>query len=85
MTYRGVNALAESTIGLYKAECIHFEGPWRNVDEVELATLNWVWWFNEIRLHSAIGYVPPVEYEHTYYRSHNNTQEQPLSGEPALH
>ena len=46
---------AESTIGLYKAECIHFDGPWRNVDEVELATLNWVWWFNEIRLHSAIG------------------------------
>ena len=50
-----INALAESTIGLYKAECIHFDGPWRNVDEVELATLNWVWWFNEIRLHSAIG------------------------------
>ena len=79
------NALAESTIGLYKAECIHFDGPWSNVDDVELATLNWVWWYNEIRLHSAIGYVPPAEYEQTYYRSHNNPQEHTLSGEPALH
>jgi putative transposase len=78
------NALAESTIGLYKAECIHFDGPWRNVDDVELATMTWVWWFNEHRLHSAIGYVPPVEFENTYYRS-INPQQQPLSGEPALH
>ncbi len=62
------NALAESTIGLYKTECIHHEGPWRGADDVELATLNWVWWYNEIRLHSAIGYVPPVEYETAYYR-----------------
>lgn len=78
------NALAESTIGLYKTECIHHEGPWRGVDDVELATLNWVWWFNNIRLHSAIGYVPPVEYEQAYYR-HNNPQPQPRLGEPALH
>jgi putative transposase len=78
------NALAESTIGLYKAECIHFDGPWRNVDDVELATMTWVWWFNEHRLHSAIGYVPPVEFENTYYRS-VSPQQQPLSREPALH
>jgi putative transposase len=78
------NALAESTIGLYKTECIHHEGPWRGVDDVELATLNWVWWFNNIRLHSAIGYIPPVEHEHAYYR-HNNPQPQPCLGEPALH
>ena len=79
------NALAESTIGLYKSECIHFEGPWAGVDDVELATFNWVWWFNNIRLHSATGYVPPVEFEQNYYHSHNNPQQQPLSGEPALH
>ena len=78
------NALAESTIGLYKTECIHFEGPWAGVDDVELATLNWVWWFNTVRLHSAIGYVPPIEFEQAYY-DHNNPQQQPLSGEPTLH
>ena len=78
------NALAESTIGLYKTECIHHEGPWRGVDDVELATLNWVWWFNTIRLHSAIGYVPPVEYEQAYYR-HHNSQTHTRLGQPALH
>lgn len=76
--------MAESTIGLYKTERIHHEGPWRGVDDVELATLNWVWWFNNIRLHSTIGYVTPVEYEQAYYR-HNNPQPQPRLGEPALH
>ena len=53
------NALVESVIGLYKTECVRHEGPWRNVDDLELATLNWVWWFNNTRLHSAIGYMPP--------------------------
>jgi putative transposase len=46
--------------------------------------LNWVWWFNEIRLHSEIGYMPPVEFEQRYYR-HLSTQQQPLLGEPSLH
>jgi putative transposase len=78
------NSLAESTIGLYKAECIHHEGPWRGVDDVELATLNWVWWFNETRLHSAIGYRPPTEFENAHYR-HINTHQQPPVGEPSLH
>ncbi|MDQ3176571.1 MAG: IS3 family transposase [Actinomycetota bacterium] len=41
----------DAVIGLYKTECVEHEGPWHGVDEVELATLNWVWWFNEIRLH----------------------------------
>lgn len=50
-----VNALAESVIGLYKAECVRHEGPWRGVDDLDLATLNWVWWFNELRLHGEIG------------------------------
>jgi putative transposase len=62
------NALAESTIGLYKAECTRREGPWRGVDELELATLGWVHWYNSCRLHSSIGNVPPVEHEQAYYR-----------------
>ena len=55
-------------IGLYKTECVHHEGPWRGCDDLELATLSWVHWFNETRLHSSIGHVPPVEYENAYYR-----------------
>jgi putative transposase len=78
------NAMAESVIGLYKTELVRHEGPWRGVDHLELATLNWVWWFNEIRLHSQIGYLPPIEFEHAYYR-HINTQQQPQLGEPSLH
>jgi putative transposase len=78
------NALAESSIGLYKTECTQFEGPWRGVDDLELATLSWVSWFNHNRLHSSIGNVPPIEYENQYYRQ-NNPQQQPLPGELALH
>ena len=71
-------------IGLYKTECVRLDGPFRTVDDLELATLSWVHWFNENRLHSSIGYVPPIEYETEYYRQ-NNPQQQPLSGELALH
>jgi putative transposase len=78
------NAMAESVIGLYKSECVRHEGPWRGRDDLELATLNWVWWFNEIRLHGEIGHVPPIEYENNYYR-HNQSQDHPVSGEHALH
>ena len=78
------NALAESVIGLYKTECVRHEGPWRGVDDLELATLNWVWWFNEIRLHSAIGYVPPIEYESVYYRQ-LSLQPQPQLEKTSLH
>lgn len=53
-------ALAESLIGLYKTECVKPDGPWRSTDDLELATLNWVWWFNSIRLHSSIGDAPPI-------------------------
>jgi len=62
------NALAESVIGLYKTEVIRRRGPWRNVDDVEYATLNWVEWFNNRRLFGPIGHVPPIEYEEAYYR-----------------
>jgi len=61
------NALAETVVGLYKTECVRHEGPWRGVDDLELATANWVHWFNQNRLHSALGYVPPAEYEAAYH------------------
>lgn len=60
------NALAESVIGLYKAEVIRRLGPWRGVDAVELETLGWVWWFNHERLLEPLGYLPPAEYERQY-------------------
>ena len=62
------NALAESVNGLYKAELVHCRGPWRGLEDLELATLEWVDWFNHRRLSSAIGYVPPAEYEANLYR-----------------
>ena len=62
------NALAESVNGLYKAELVYRQGPWRGIEDLELATLTWVDWYNHRRLFSAIGYVPPVEYEAKHYR-----------------
>jgi transposase InsO family protein len=61
------NALAETIIGLYKTEVIHRCGPWRNLDEVEYATLEWVDWFNNRRLLESIGNIPPIEFEQAYY------------------
>jgi putative transposase len=63
------NALAETIIGLYKTELIRKRGPWRNLDDVEYATLEWVDWFNHRRLLEPIGYVPPAELEEMFYRS----------------
>jgi putative transposase len=57
------NALAETIIGLYKTELVRRRGPWRGLDEVEYATLEWVDWFNHRRLLEPIGYVPPAEFE----------------------
>jgi putative transposase len=62
------NALAESVIGLYKTEVIRRRGPWRSLEDVEFATLEWVAWFNHSRLLEPIGYVPPAEHEEAYYR-----------------
>ncbi|MDQ3781667.1 MAG: integrase core domain-containing protein, partial [Actinomycetota bacterium] len=78
------NALAESVVGLYKTECVRHEGPWRGVEDLELATLSWVHWFNETRLHGSIGHVPPIEFEIEHYRQ-INARKQPLPGEPSLH
>lgn len=60
------NALAETIIGLYKTEVIRRPGPWRNLEEVEFATLEWVDWFNNRRLFGPIGNVPPAEFEALY-------------------
>ena len=62
------NAMAESIIGLFKTEVIHARGPWRHLDSVEYATLEWVDWFNNRRLLEPIGHVPPAEFEQMYYR-----------------
>jgi putative transposase len=61
------NALAETINGLYKAEVIHRRGPWRSMEAVEFATLEWVDWFNNRRLLSSIGNIPPAEAEATYW------------------
>jgi putative transposase len=66
------NAAAESLNSLYKKELIDREGPWHGVDDVMLATLEWVDWYNTERLHSACGYIPPKEYEENYYARHGN-------------
>ena len=63
------NALAETVIGLFKTEIIHHRGPWRNLDAVEYATLEWVDWFNHRRLLEPIGNIPPAELEAAYYQS----------------
>jgi len=65
------NALAETINGLYKAELIHRRGPWKTRESVELATLEWVSWFNHQRLMEPLGYIPPAEAEANYYRQLN--------------
>ncbi len=71
------NALMESTIGLYKTELIDLESTrrWTGRNEVERETADWVKWFNDERLHSAIDYRPPIEYEEMY-RSNQATEPQ---------
>jgi len=70
------NALAETTNGLYKTECVYGPDaprPWDDVDELELATLSWVHWFNEDRLHSHCGDIPPAEFEAAFYAAQQPT------------
>ena len=67
------NALAESIIGLYKTEVIQRRGPWRGVEAVEFATLEWVDWFNNRRLLEVIGNRPPAEAEAAYHRQREHT------------
>lgn len=70
------NALAETINGLYKAELIHRRAPWKTRESVELATLEWVAWFNHKRLHSSIGYMPPAEAEANYYNQLGTTADE---------
>jgi putative transposase len=70
------NALAESVNALYKTEVIRRRGPWRSLESVEFATLEWVDWFNHRRILEPIGNIPPVEFEQAYYR----LQETPAMG-----
>ncbi len=73
------NALAETINGLYKAELIHKRGPWKTREAVELATLEWVAWFNNHRLMESLGYIPPAEAEANYYRQLSSTAVVPAS------
>jgi transposase InsO family protein len=63
------NALAETVIGLYKTEVIYHLGPWKGLEDVEFASLEWVAWYNSQRLMEPLGYLPPAEYEEQYYRA----------------
>ena len=64
------NALAETVNGLFKTELVRRRGPWRGLDDLELATLEWVDWFNHRRLHQNLGYIPPAEHETNHYAQH---------------
>jgi len=62
------NAPAETINGLYKTGVIRHRGPWKNIDEVEYATLDWVDWFNNRRILEPVRNIPPAEYELMYYQ-----------------
>ncbi len=66
------NALAEAVNALFKAEVIYRRGPWKSLEEVELAVLEWVDWFNNRRLLGPIGFVPPAEFEAAHYAKQEN-------------
>ena len=68
------NALAEAVNGLNKTELIRRKGPWRTVEQVELATLEYVWWWNNARLHGKLDYRTPVEVEEAYYAGLESAQ-----------
>lgn len=68
------NALAEAVNGLYKTELIRRRGPWRTVEQVELATLEYVWWWNNSRLHGELDYCTPIEVEQAYYADLDSAQ-----------
>ena len=73
------NALAESINGLFKAELIRRRGPWKGLDDVEYATLEWVDWWNHRRLLRPIGDVPPAEFEAAYHHQHPQVQDEKLN------
>jgi transposase InsO family protein len=68
------NAMAESIIGLYKNELVHPRAPWRTIDDVELATLSWVHWWNTTRLLEPIRHIPPIEAEQHWLTTHQTNE-----------
>jgi len=68
--YRSINALAEAFISLFKAELIRNKGPWKSIDDLEIAVAEYIDWFNHRRLHGKIGLIPPVEHEEQHDRHH---------------
>ena len=68
------NALAETIIGLYKTELVRNRGPWRGLDDLELATLEWIDWFNHRRIFHELGRIPPIEYENNHYQQQESDQ-----------
>jgi putative transposase len=64
------NALAEAFNSLFKAELVRNRGPWKNIDDLEIATAEYIDWFNHRRLHGEIGMIPPIELEDTYHHNH---------------
>jgi putative transposase len=78
------NALAETVFGLYKTELVRNKGPWRGLDDLELATLEWVDWYNHRRIHHELGRIPPAEYENNHYRQQeSHPKETTHTSEPA--
>jgi hypothetical protein len=82
------NAPAENVIGLFKTKVIKVPGPWKSVSQIQWETLKWVNWYNNTRLHSAIGYITPQEAQETFYASLNDDEKaaqslnQKLAGKP---
>ena len=70
------NALAETMNGLYKTELVRNRGPWRGLEDLEYATLEWVDWFNHRRLFEAHGQIPPAEFEAIHYRDRTSSGQQ---------
>jgi transposase InsO family protein len=73
------NALAETVIGLFKTELIHRCGPWKGLEAIEVATLDWVDWYNNRRLHSQIGHIPPAEAEANYHAAQAALEHPPMA------
>jgi putative transposase len=72
------NAMAEALNGTYKSELVKLHGPWRTRSQLELATIEWIDWYNATRLHGEIGDIPPAEHEANWYR-HNTAGRQPVT------
>jgi putative transposase len=78
------NALAEAFNSLFKAELVRNRGPWKNIDDLEIAVAEYIDWFNHRRLHGEIGLIPPTEHEDNFYR-HNTVATTVAASVPSLH